>query len=316
MLNRRHLRVKVVQVLYAYQQSETKDITHFEKALLQSVDKVYEMYIWMLSLLIEVADYSVANAEERANKLLPSEDDKNASTQLEQNTFIRMLRENAQYKAAGQKYRVSWSFDPEIARNIFTSLKTTSEYQEYIKAHDTAISAEKDIIKFIFKKVILKSPIVDQVFEEKFINWQVDKEVLQAMIAKTFKNFASENPLSNKLAQLTPEWEEDREFIIDLLNRAVAFDSEYQDYIAQKTKNWEADRIAMMDTLLMKMAITELVHFPSIPVKVTINEYIELAKEFSTPKSNSFINGILDKILADLKKSGKVNKTGRGLNTT
>lgn len=315
MLNRRHLRVKVVQVLYAYHQSETREIKSFEKALVQSVDKVYEMYIWMLSLLTEVADYSVANAEERANKFLPSEDDMNASVQLEQNTFIRMLRKNPEYIDAVKKYKVSWSFDPEVARNIFTSLKAAPEYQEYIRHHDTAISTEKDIIKFIFKKIILKSPVVEQVFEEKFINWQVDKEVLQAMIAKTFKNFASENPLVNKLAQLTPDWEEDRGFIIDLLDRTVAFDSEYQEYIAQKTKNWEADRIAMMDTLLMKMAITELVHFPSIPVKVTINEYIELAKEFSTPKSNSFINGILDKILADLRSAGKIRKTGRGLNT-
>lgn len=313
MLNRRHLRVKVVQVLYAYHQSETKEIKPFEKALLQSVDKVYEMYIWMLSLLIEVADYSVANAEERANKFLPSEEDRNASTQIEQNTFIRMLRENPEYIAGLKKYSISWSFDPEIARNIFTALKATSEYQEYIKHHDTAIGAEKDIIKFIFKKMILKSAVVDQVFEEKFINWQVDKEVLQAMIAKTFKNFTSESPSSNKLAQLTPEWEEDRVFIIDLLNRSIAFDSEYQQLIAHKTKNWEADRIAVMDTLLMKMAITELVHFPYIPVKVTINEYIELAKEFSTPKSNSFINGILDKILADLKSGGKIRKIGRGL---
>ena len=313
MLNRRHLRVKAVQVLYAYHQSETKEIKPFEKALLQSIDKVYEMYVWMLSLLVEVADYSVANAEERANKFLPSEEDRNASTQLEQNTFIRMLRENPEYLAAVKKYKISWSFDPEIARSIFSALKSTPEYHEYIRHHDSAISAEKDIIKFIFKKVILKSPVVEQAFEEKFINWQVDKEVLQAMIAKTFKNFASENPLSNKLAQLTPDWEEDRTFVIDLLSRTVAFDTEYQELISRKTKNWEAERIAMMDTLLMKMAITELAHFPSIPVKVTINEYIELAKEFSTPKSNSFINGILDKILADLSAAGKIRKTGRGL---
>lgn len=313
MLNRRHLRVKVVQVLYAYYQSETKEVKPFEKALLQSVDKVFEMYTWMLSLFVEVADFSIANAEERANKFLPTEEDRNASTQLEQNTFIRMLRENPEYIAACKKYSISWSFDPEIARSIFTTLKTTPEYQEYIRHHDTAISSEKDLIKFIFKKIILKSPVVEQAFEEKFINWQVDKEVLQAMIAKTFKNFTNENPLSNKLAQLTPDWEEDREFVIDLLKRSIAFDAEYQELIAQKTKNWEAERIAMMDTLLMKMAITELVHFPSVPVKVTINEYIELAKEFSTPKSNSFINGILDKILADLKKAGKIRKTGRGL---
>jgi N utilization substance protein B len=133
------------------------------------------------------------------------------------------------------------------------------------------------------------------------------------MIAKTFKNFSSENPQENSLAQLTPDWTEDRVFIIELFNKTIAHEDEYQEMISQKTRNWEAERIAMMDTLLMRTAITELVHFSSIPVKVTINEYIEIAKEFSTPKSNSFINGILDKILGDLRTAGKIRKFGRGL---
>ncbi|HEY1006552.1 MAG TPA: transcription antitermination factor NusB [Sphingobacteriaceae bacterium] len=313
MLNRRHLRVKVVQALYAYYQSESKEVKPFEKALLQSVDKVNEMYIWMLSLLNEVADYSERDAEERANKYLPSEADLNASTQLKENVFIRSLRENGQFRAAEKKYAVSWSFDPEIVRSLFAALKSAPEYTEYLQATDRSIRAEKDIIKFIFKKVVMKSPAVEQAFEERFISWPVDKEVLQAMIAKTFKNFASENPNENSLAQLTPDWTEDRVFIIDLFNKTIAHEQEYQELISQKTKNWEAERIAMMDTLLMRTAITELVHFSSIPVKVTINEYIEIAKEFSTPKSNSFINGILDKILGDLKAAGKIRKFGRGL---
>ena len=137
--------------------------------------------------------------------------------------------------------------------------------------------------------------------------------VLQALVAKTLKNFSNENPLENKLASVCPNWIEDRPFIIDLFLKTITFESEYQQLIAGKTKNWETDRIAMMDILLMRMAITEILHFPSIPVKVTINEYIEISKEFSTPKSNLFINGILDKVLFDLKKEGKVRKSDRGL---
>ncbi|HEY1024943.1 MAG TPA: transcription antitermination factor NusB [Sphingobacteriaceae bacterium] len=313
MLNRRHLRVKVVQALYAYHQSETKEAKPFEKALLQSVDKVYEMYIWMLALLVEVADHSVVNAEERANKYLPSEEDLNASVQLHKNTFIAALRDNPQFVAGMAKYKPSWSFDPEIARTVFSTLKGSPEYVAYLQQSDRSVKAEKDIVRHIFKKIILKSPFVEQAFEEKFINWPVDRDVLQALIAKTFKNFTSEVPYENQLAQLTPDWSEDRPFIIDLFNKTLGYEQEYQELISQKTKNWEAERIAMMDTLLMRMAITELVHFSSIPVKVTINEYIEIAKEFSTPKSNSFINGILDKILADLKSAGKIRKFGRGL---
>jgi N utilization substance protein B len=155
--------------------------------------------------------------------------------------------------------------------------------------------------------------LAEQVFEEKFLYWPVDKDVLQALIAKTFKNFAYENPELNKLAEVTGNWEEDREFIVQLFEEGIRHNDEYQVLIAAKTQNWEPDRIAMMDTLLMKMAITEFVNFPSVPVKVTINEYLEISKEFSTPKSNSFINGILDKILFDLKAQDKINKTGRGL---
>jgi len=313
MLNRRHLRVKALQVLYSYQQSEVKEILPFEKALLLSVEKVHEMYFWLLSLLIEVADYSIIDAEERANKHLPSEADLNVNAKLHNNLFINSLKQNVEYLAAVKKYKISWSFDPEISKSIFISLKNSSEFASFNNLSEHTIQLDKDVIKYIFKKLILKSPGIEQTFEEKFINWPVDKEVLQALVAKTFKNFSSENPKDNMLAQVCPNWEEDRPFMLDLFKKVVAFESEYQEMIAQKTKNWDSERIAVMDTLLMRMAITELVHFNSIPVKVTMNEYIEIAKEFSTPKSNSFINGILDKILADLKASGKLHKSGRGL---
>lgn len=313
MLNRRHLRVKTLQALYAYQQSQSNAVKPFENALVQSVDKVYEMYIWLLSLLIEVAEYSVVDAEDRANKHLPSEEDLNASLKLNENLFIVSLKHNQEYLAAAKRYKISWEFDPEVCRSIFISLKASEEYKEFLGTEEHTIKSDKDIIKYIFKKLILKSPGVEQIFEEKFINWPVDKDVLQALVSKTFKNFASEDPQKNKLAEVCPNWAEDRPFIVDLFTKTIAFEKEYQELIAQKTKNWEAERIAMMDTLLMRMAIAELLHFSSIPVKVTINEYIEISKEFSTPKSNSFINGILDKIYADLQAANKIRKTGRGL---
>ncbi|WP_163874506.1 transcription antitermination factor NusB [Parapedobacter sp. SGR-10] len=313
MLNRRHLREKVMQTLYAYSLSEDKQVKNFEKALFKSVDEVNEMYIWTLNLLDEAAEYVVLDAESRAAKFLPTEKDKMLTTKLNTNTFIESLRQNRQYVELVKKYKVSWEFDPEIVRSIFVRLKDSEAYLDYLAETDRSIQVEKDIIKYIFKKIILKTSEVEQVFEEKFINWPVDKEVLQAMIAKTFKNFSSENPTHNKLADLTPNWEEDKEFIEELLKTTIRYGEEYQALIAEKTKNWESDRIALMDTLLMRMAISELINFPSIPVKVTINEYIELSKNFSTAKSNTFINGILDKILADLTKQGRIRKTGRGL---
>ncbi|WP_196938974.1 transcription antitermination factor NusB [Sphingobacterium pedocola] len=313
MLNRRHLRVKVMQTLYAHSLSEDKQVKEFQKALFKSVEEVNEMYIWTLNLLDEVAEYVVLDAESRAAKFLPTEKDKILTTKLNSNTFIESLRQNREYLELVKKYKVSWEFDPEIVRSIFAQLKNSEAYLEYLSGDDRSIGGEKDIIKYIFKKIILKTVEIEQVFEEKFINWSVDKEVLQAMVAKTFKNFSSENPSQNKLADLTPNWAEDSEFIEELLKMTIRHTPEYQQLISDKTKNWEADRIALMDTLLMRMAISELINFPSIPVKVTINEYIELSKSFSTLKSNTFINGILDKILADLTKQGRIRKVGRGL---
>ena len=313
MLNRRHLRVKVVQTLYAYGLSEDKDIKTFEKALLKNVDEVYEMYMWTLNLLDEVSDYVLIDAEGRANKFLPTEKDLSLTTKLSTNTFIESLRQNPQYGEGVKKYKISWSFDPEIVRTVFLQLKDSEAYLEYLQQEDRSIGTEKDIIKHIFKKIILKSPVIEQVFEEKFINWPVDKEVLQALIAKTFKNFSSEDPRKNKLAEITQNWNDDSDYIIALLGKTIRNTNEYQKLISEKTKNWESDRIALMDTLLMRMAICELVNFPSIPVKVTINEYIEISKVFSTLKSNTFINGILDKILNDLNQQGRIQKAGRGL---
>jgi N utilization substance protein B len=313
MLNRRHLRVKVLQSLYAYYQSHSGDVKQHEKNLIQGVDKVYEMYIWMLSLISEVGDYAELDAVERANKHLPTAEDLNADVKILTNRFILSLKKNKEYLAAVKKYKVAWDFEPELAKTLFTNLNNSVEYIAYLKKTDDTIHTDKDIIKHIFKKVILKSSLAEQVFEDKFIYWPVDKDVLQALIAKTFKNFAFDEPAKNKLAEVTANWEEDHEFITHLFEETIRHNDEYQELIGQKTQNWEPDRIAMIDTLLMKMAITEFINFDSIPVKVTINEYLEISKEFSTPKSNSFINGILDKILSELKSENKINKIGRGL---
>ena len=313
MLNRRHLRVKVLQSLYAYHQSNSGDIKQHEKNLLQSIDMVYEMYIWMLSLISEVVGYAAIDAQERANKHLPTADDLHADVKILSNRFILSLHKNKEFLAAVKKYKVAWEFEPELAKSLFIILKNSAEYKEYLQKTGDTIQTDKDIIKFIFKKVILKSSLAEQVFEDKFIYWPVDKDVLQALIAKTFKNFAYDDAEQNKLAEVTASWEEDREFIVNLFEDSIRYNSDYQEMIANKTQNWEPDRIAMMDTLLMKMALAEFINFTSIPVKVTINEYLEISKEFSTPKSNSFINGILDKILFELKAQNKINKICRGL---
>ncbi|MEY3679273.1 MAG: utilization substance protein, partial [Bacteroidota bacterium] len=297
MLNRRQLRVKVLQALYAYQQADQKEVKVFEKALLKNIHSVNEMYFYMLALLINIADYAIIDAQERANKHIPNEEDLNASTKLSRNLFINSLRQHPDFILGVKQFNVSWDFEPLVDKTIFSLLKVLPEYSSYITEENQDLNSDKEIIKNIFRKIILKNPAIEQIFEEKFINWPVDKEVLKSMMAKTMKNFKNIDGKGNQLAELFQDEKEDKAFVIDLFNKSIQHAEEYLALIDEKTTNWDSERIALMDILLMQMAITELVHFSSIPIKVSINEYIEISKEFSTPKSNTFINGILDKIL-------------------
>ncbi|WP_443147238.1 transcription antitermination factor NusB [Pedobacter sp. GR22-6] len=313
MLNRRHLRIKALQNIFAWHMTDKRELASAKKALMLSIDNVYEMYIWMLSLLVEVTEYTSIDAIERANKHLPTAEDLNPNMKLLNNKFTVTLKANPDFNAAVHKYKINWMADPEFVKAIFNTLKVTPEYAAYLADEDNSLEESKTIIKYIFRKVILKSHNIIQAFEDKFINWSVDKEVMQGMVAKTLKNFTSEDPFANKLTPISQDWEEDSKFVEDLFAYTLRNDKDYQALIADRTKNWESERIALMDTILMKMAICELLNFPSIPVKVTINEYLDLSKDYSTPKSNSFINGILDKIMGDLKRTNSITKIGRGL---
>ncbi|RZL16905.1 MAG: transcription antitermination factor NusB [Pedobacter sp.] len=313
MLNRRHLRIKALQNIFAWQMTDKKDTSSRLKVLMQSIDSVYEMYVRMLALLADVTQYTAYDAEERANLKLPSAEDLNPNQKLLHNKFAKLLIDNPEFQAGISKYKVNWSADPAFLKDIFIKIKGSKEYTSYLENKEETLEEAKDMIRFIFRKVILKDANIVQAFEDKFINWSVDREVMQGMIAKTIKNFTEEDPFQNKLIPISADWEEDSKFVQDLFVYTLKNDSQYQTIISERTKNWEADRIAMMDTILMKMAICEMMNFPTIPVKVTINEYLELSKDYSTPKSNTFINGILDKILNDLKRTKGIVKTGRGL---
>jgi len=313
MLNRRHLRIKALQNIFAWHMTDKRDLVSSKKALMNSIDNVYEMYIWMLSLLVEVTEYTGVDATERANKHLPTAEDLNPNLKLLNNKFAVTLKNNPDFIAAVNKYKINWMSDPEFVKAIFNALKTTPEYTTYLADEVNDLEESKTIIKYIFRKIILKSHNIIQAFEDKFINWSVDKEVMQGMVAKTIKNFTSEDAFANKLTPISQDWAEDSKFVEDLFVYTLRNDKDYQALIAERTKNWESERIALMDTILMKMAICELLNFPSIPVKVTINEYLDLSKDYSTPKSNSFINGILDKIMGDLKRTNSIKKIGRGL---
>lgn len=312
MLNRRQLRVKVFQSLYAYQLAENKDVTKHQKTLNTAVEQVFAMYIGVLDLIVAVINYADTDATDGLNKYIPSDADLNPNLKILNNLFVDALLKNEAYLQAVKKHKPQWSADVELVKSLFASLKIADDYNKYLSISTHTLATDKDIVKFIFKKIILKSPLAIQAFEDDFISWTIDLEVLKAMFAKTLKNFSEGGKYA--LAQISADWAEDQAFINDLLYKTVGNDAVFQALIANKTKNWDAERIALSDIIIMKMALSEFMFFASIPIKVSMNEYLDIAKEYSTPKSNAFINGILDKILADLTAENKIRKFGRGLN--
>jgi len=314
MLNRRHLRVKVLQALYAFHQSERTDKAGYEKQLMNQDYKVHEIYFYLLNLLYQIIDFAESDTLEKESRHIKRPDTKTANLKILQNKFIEKLRKDPGLKKWTKKLGLVTEENPEsteIIRSIFREFKKTAEFDAYLQSENIEFNLDKDLIVFLFKKIMVKHIGLEQILEERDINWAVDKDIIEGMVNKTLKSIEENKEIT--YLDLTSNWKEDEKFVLDLFQFTVDNDELFETYISEKTKNWEMDRIAIMDTLLMKMAICEFLNFSTIPVKVTINEYIDISKEFSTPKSKVFINGILDKILLEFKADQKIIKIGRGL---
>ncbi len=313
MLNRRHLRIKAFQTVYAYQQAELKDRKSFEKVLLDSVISVHHAYIQSLALLVELSEFEEMDVADRSSKHLPTDDDLNAKVVLSENLFIQTLKKDQSYLNLVKKYKVSWSDESVLLREIYNKIKSDDAYRSYAALTEKSIAQERECITNLFKTILFVDPLLEQYYEEKYINWPVDKQSVDGMVLKTLRAFKEDAADKVDILPITANWDDDEEFVTDLFNKTILYADDYGQMIADKTQNWEVDRIALVDVILMKMAIAELIHFKSIPTKVSMNEYIDISKEFSTPKSKGFINGILDKILIELKEKGEISKIGRGL---
>jgi transcription antitermination protein NusB len=312
MISRRIIRTKVLQVLYAYYTSTEKSLNNTEKELFFCIGKSYELYHYLLILVLEMADYAEQRIEIRKNKHQPTQDDLHPNTKFISNQVIRQLRENRHLKAYLNQKKLSWVNHPELVKDLYQFLVESDFYKEYIADPNYSFLDDRKFVDKIFNNIILLTEDLYDVLEEQSIYWNDDMEFVVTMISKTIKKF---NPHSDSDQSLMPLFkdEDDRIFARDLLRKAIINHDEIRELIKEHSSNWDLDRIAFMDILIMQLAITEFLYFPSIPTKVTLNEYIELSKFYSTEKSRNFINGILDKTLKDLKKSEKINKTGRGL---
>jgi N utilization substance protein B len=318
MLGRRQYRIKVFQALYAwFQGGETRQEVA-EKALLQSIDKIVELYFLQISFFLEVIEFYRMRLEDAKNKFYPTEEEVNPNMKLLENSLIISLQQNKDLQKQFSTYKFSWTEEQEMVRKIYLKVRNLKDLRSYFNQDETSFEADRDIVYRIFKKCISKSSELQFYCEERNIFWVEDYQSAALFILKTLKQIPENFPDSQSLVTLFPKDEdddpkEDKKFIVELFRKTIARSEKLEEMIRGNTKNWELERIALTDIILIKMAMIELMLFHSIPVKVTMNEYIELSKLFSTPKSKLFINGLLDKLVDDLKKEKKLKKKGRGL---
>ncbi|WP_346854398.1 transcription antitermination factor NusB [uncultured Draconibacterium sp.] len=312
MISRRIIRTKVLQVLYAYYSSDEKSINNTEKELFFCIHKAYDLYHYLFSLVIEIADYAENRIEIKRNKHQPTFEELHPNTKFITNQVIRQLRFNKQLSVYQEQKKLSWKEHPELVKELYLLMIESESYKAYMDDDTRSYLDDRKFIEKLFTKTILVSEDLYIALEEMSIYWNDDVEFVISMITKTLKRF---NELSGSDQSLMPLFkdEEDRDFTKNLIRKSILNHKELRDLIQVHSKNWDMERIAFMDILIMQLAITEFLYFPTIPTKVSLNEYIELSKFYSTEKSRNFINGILDKTLKDLKQSDQVNKEGRGL---
>lgn len=311
MLNRRFLRIKIMQALYAYFRDENADIKVAEKNLFTSIEKTYELYLYLVSFLSNLHFSARINIEDNRAKRLPTKEDLNPNTSFVNNTFFTALADSKAFNTEFSRKTISWQNDQDLVRKILGELKATSFYKKYMEAPDKDFATDKKLAKEILSNLLYDHELFNFWFEERNIHWSDDLYFAFVFINKWIDSL---NGLEDiKPQDLYRDPEGDKQFVADLFRKTIMHSTEFNAIIEKNTANWELERIATLDVLLMKMALTEVLHLSNIPVKVSINEYIDLAKEYSSPQSGRFINGVLDKMVIELKKDNKIQKTGRGL---
>jgi N utilization substance protein B len=315
MLNRRHLRIKVLQVLYAFFQTEDADIQSSEKQLLRSVERMYELYISFLLTFEEIHRFADQRIEDRLAKVRPTKEDLSPNRKFVNNPIINHFRLNEDLHRTAEELKINWTgvVENDLMKKLFLKVIDSDTYTSYMESEEQSFEDDKKFVLDLFKTEIANFPLIHDYFEDKSIFWLDDIDLMCSMVVKSIKGVSAESTTKDKVLNLYKDKEDELDFIKKLLRNTARLDHENAEIIDELTKNWELDRIAKMDIILLKMAITELKVLTSVPKKVTLNEYIEISKFYSTPKSQVFINGILDKAIEILEDRGEIKKAGRGL---
>ncbi|MGJ5643176.1 transcription antitermination factor NusB [Formosa sp. S-31] len=302
-----------MQTIYAFNGGESDDFSKDQKFLVQSLEDMYNLYLLQLSLLIEVQKKAEDVLDKSSLKHLPTAEDKNPNRKFVNNEVLQLLKNNRALKDAIEQYGVkNWDLDDEYVEVIYKAILASDIYKEYMQTRTSDFKEDKHFVVDVFKEIVAPNEKLYDYLEDKNLTWLDDLPTVNTNILKLLRKVkptVADNYFTPKLFKDL----DDKEFAIKLFKKTILNQSKLNEAIDQKAKNWEAERIAQIDYILMQMAVCEIQNFPSIPVKVSINEYLEIAKEYSTPKSSIFINGILDKLVKEYQEKGTLNKVGRGL---
>ena len=311
MLNRRHIRVKVMQSIYAMHQNGSDNLEKQEKFLLYSIDNILDLYLLMLSSLIEIAKKEALFLDKSSNKHLATAEDKNANKKFINNAIFRILSENKSLLQAIEDRKITnWTLNDDYILLLLADIKKSDLYATYMKNRVNTFEEDQEFVVALFMEVIAANDKLYDYLEDYKLTWVDDIPLVNTQIIKQLKAM---KPHDNFAVPKLYKDSEDQQFVTDLFRKTVLNEAELAKEYINKTPNWDTERIAEIDTIILKMAICEFLKFPSIPMKVTINEYLEIAKEYSTPKSSIFINGILDNLVKEFQTNNRLNKTGRGL---
>ncbi len=311
MLSRRLLRIKALKALYAHLQSEGDNLITSEKSMLGAIDKAYDLYFQMLLLPVELAKYALARQEMAKEKKLPTYEDLNPNRKFVDNAAIALIANSDAVNDYAAQRNLGWSNQEELIKSLYNALIESPTYKSYMSSSESSLKEDIALLESLFIKDFQNSEVLDQALEDMSIMWDNDLSYVLPLVQRTLSSI---RPSHTEL-KIMPKYksDEEREFIRTLFQKSLINFNENQAYIEKFTSNWDLERIVFMDNIIMVMAMTELVSFPTVPIKVTMDEYIEISKYYSTPGSSVFINGVLDRVVGSLTAEERIKKVGRGL---
>ena len=307
MINRVLIRLKIVQIVYAYYQNGGKNLDTAEKELFFSLSKAYDLYNYLLLLMVEVTKQANKRLNAAKNKLVPTKEELFPNTKFVENRFIAQLEVNKQLLEFSNNQKKTWENEADFVKTLCDKILESDIYKEYMASETSSYEEDRELWRKLYKNIIFNNIELDQVLEDQSLYWNDDKEIVDTFVLKTIKRFDEKNGAKQ---ELLPEFkdEEDQDFARRLFRRTILNADYYRHLISENTKNWDLDRVSFVDVVIMQIASAEILSFPNIPLSVSLNEYVEIAKLYSTPKSGGFINGTLDGIVNSLKKENKLTK--------